>query len=864
MNPFATRDGQKKFGNPLRFFGNMKNKVIEAISPPKKKEEDVTTKITLIPTQLRSYQFESSEKVLAAKQRAWQCTDCNTNDPLLIAGGEADGAETDAVIMEMIVKVDASNCRVSTQQLPMLMKGSVPAHKLSEATSDDEPASKAINGNELAADRAHLHSYMVKNDFVDRFMADIGVQWATGEICTSVDADAQSPTSFERGASFGAASDFPGFGLTAKEEKLPLLSDRFVAVAIPDSTQPLNLSYAGGHNFIAMQPISYAAPGFEAGSSQDRGPTAITAVSANVTVSTYGAKAAVRANDLSHIALFCFMLGIICATVMSQLVSYYERWAKERVPRYIAQLERKVVAMLHNGQHSAVKILLSRELPAVVSARGDDHVDTAAFRYFLSKALFALCEHAAAETLLHKVVRCYEGYGEDLYMAHALEDLALAQQHQGGARKLGVALGTMRHALRIYCEEAWAVKSAAIKDGKPVQRRLYVDADRERASGLSTPDSLCLSATHSPLSMRRSSAEATPATSGKRVSPSSPSRRRSETDSSSSHTLMHCYIDSVLNVSADSDGTVMDGLLNTPAKQPLPQSDSNNNNQQAMLGGLPRGRSDSPVLSSGASPISHAASDYREYFSFLSADDPAAADGNTALSAEDRVSGGPTAFVALHPAVHTSTSAQAVTASAEDGGEPEQSAGLSSAEKCGESLHQALEELESLLLEPSLTSTALQQHQQGHHQHHQQQRAVPSCRDSPRAVMVDGAEEDIFGDVFRSYASPERKHPAERGFVQVGDFHTPTVGKSARAGTGVASAVVAVLVYPACPHVARVLQRVAVLLRALARGPEALDYWSAAADVCDQLYGAESAEVCAVQGELQQQRMMAEQGAVVV
>jgi hypothetical protein len=613
----------------------------------------------------------------------------------------------------------------------------------------------------------------------------------------------------------------------------------------PDSFQPMHLL-----------PYNYTSSSI--GTASGHGPflANITAANSSSTGAGHDSYTPVRANDLSHIALFCFMLGILAATALSQAVSYYEHWAKERVPRYIAQLEARVVAMLHSEQHSAVKALLNRELPSVVSAKGDDHVDTAAFRHFLSKALLALREHCAAEALLHKVVRCYEGYGEDLYMAHALEDLALAQQHQGSSRKLGVALGTMRHALRIYCEEAWAVKNATSKDGKAVKRRLYVETDSEGTSSLSTPDSLCLS-THSPLSVRRSSGDATPATSGKRITPSEP-RRRSGTDNSSSHTLMHGYIDAVLNMSADSEGTVMDGLLTTPSKPyPPPQTACVSASERRVPGSLPHSRSNSPVLSASASPISYAVSDFSEYFSFLGADEsegvgraPSAEDLGSAMAFIVAVTEETSGYDATLPTATHAAAGSSKDARPEDEGKadvPTAPAGLSSAEKCGASLRQALEELESLLLEPSLTSTALQQHTQ----HHPRE---PAGAQDPLFDAILGGDDGMY-DVFRSYASPERS--ASRGFGQVGTFQTP-VSKNAR--TNAAASTVETAVYPACPHVARVLQRVAVLLRELGRPADAVMYWGAAKEVCCALYGAESAEVSAVVEEiLREQRRLTEQ-----
>jgi hypothetical protein len=321
---------------------------------------------------------------------------------------------------------------------------------------------------------------------------------------------------------------------------------------------------------------------------------------------------------------------------------------------------------------------------------------------------------------------------------------------------------------------------------------------------------------------------------------------------------MHGYIDAVLNMSADSEGTVMDGLLTTPSKpfSPHPQGASANVSKYRMQGSLSHSRSDSPVLSASASPISYAVSDFSEYFSFLGADESDSVDRGPSAKDRDSVAanvaapaegcGNDAPLPAATHAVPSGCFDERAECESKEGAQPEL-AGLSSAEKCGVSLRQALEELECLLLEPSLTSTALQQHAEHRH------RESAGAQD-PLFDAILGGDDDIC-DVFRSYASPEQS--ASRGIGHVGTFQTP-VSKSARTNT--AAATVETAVYPACPHVARVLQRVAVLLRKLGRPADAVVYWGAAKEVCSALYGAESAEVSAVVEEIEQEgRRLADQ-----
>lgn len=132
--------------------------------------------------------------------------------------------------------------------------------------------------------------------------------------------------------------------------------------------------------------------------------------------------------DLSYLALFCFLLGVVSTYVSGRAISTFRTWYANRMPRFIAQLEKRAIQLLNTGQYEQVKALLSKEVPRIAQYRGALHVDTAAFRHFLGKALLALKECGPAEQQLVQVVEAYELFGEDLYMAHALEDLALSQQ----------------------------------------------------------------------------------------------------------------------------------------------------------------------------------------------------------------------------------------------------------------------------------------------------------------------------------------------------------------------------------------------------------------------------------------------------
>jgi len=192
--------------------------------------------------------------------------------------------------------------------------------------------------------------------------------------------------------------------------------------------------------------------------------------------------------DLSSMALFCFGLGVLCAYALSRLYSAASAWYRDRIPRYIAGLEKQSISLLSVHKYAEVKALLTRTLPTVVAYKGLKHTDVAAFRHFLAKALLALGEQAAAMAQLRRVVGIYETYGEDLYMAHALEDLALAQQEQeqehadssgensGGvgavvtASQNSIALRTMRRALRIFTEEALATEAIG-RQTSTVQQR---------------------------------------------------------------------------------------------------------------------------------------------------------------------------------------------------------------------------------------------------------------------------------------------------------------------------------------------------------------------------------------------------------
>eukprot|EP01032_Pedospumella_encystans_P013269 gene13269-15286_t len=175
--------------------------------------------------------------------------------------------------------------------------------------------------------------------------------------------------------------------------------------------------------------------------------------------------------DLSYIALFCFILGVLCTYLLNKLVNSIVTWYKGRIPRYIAGLEKQAIRLLSEHKYAEVKTLLTTHLPCIEGYKGARHTDVAAFRHFLGKALLALGEHRAACQELSRVVSIYESYGEDLYMAHALEDLALAQQElpitkgkskiTTGNTSTAIALTTMQRALRIFTEEALAQQALA-------------------------------------------------------------------------------------------------------------------------------------------------------------------------------------------------------------------------------------------------------------------------------------------------------------------------------------------------------------------------------------------------------------------
>ncbi len=171
------------------------------------------------------------------------------------------------------------------------------------------------------------------------------------------------------------------------------------------------------------------------------------------------------AMDLSYRALFCFILGVLCTYLLNKLVTSVVTWYKGRIPRYIAGLEKQSIRLLSEHRYAEVKTLLTTHLPCIEGYKGTRHTDVAAFRHFLGKALLALGEHRPACSELNTVVSIYESYGEDLYMAHALEDLALAQQElattTGKSNNTTAALTTMQRALRIFTEEALAQQALA-------------------------------------------------------------------------------------------------------------------------------------------------------------------------------------------------------------------------------------------------------------------------------------------------------------------------------------------------------------------------------------------------------------------
>jgi tetratricopeptide (TPR) repeat protein len=514
-----------------------------------------------------------------------------------------------------------------------------------------------------------------------------------------------------------------------------------------------------------------------------------------------------------YVAVFCFILGVVCTTIYAQVAEYYEKWAAERVPRYIMHLEQRTIQLLQAAEYEQVRSLLERELPHVVRLRGENHVDCAAFRHFLAKALLAMGQYGDAEQLMQKVVRCYEAFGEDAYMAHALEDLGLAQQKCVG--KEDAAQHTLQHALRIFVEEA---NAAAATKLPRVSRRLYgEDRTESMGSSLSSPAgsthrdvqahndavsvlSAC-SAPHSPVVHLRSAvSSSSPASQRRKASrhdshlsvpgmescsePSILGRGRSDTNSSGGHTQTHVYPDDASPLDDDSVGTAE----HTPRRK------------AARLGA----RLEAKIASLGA--------------------------GVLPVDCEEIAS-------ELGP-VPMTLSVVSAKAECEPPMTPATAGKADAAERA---LWEAVDELEHLLMDTPLTASSLLLNQQLH-QH-----------------CLGGVDGVGFGSGTGGLRVTPAKHTASPAAHQEA---CTTAGYTPCAVSVVQHALTQCVVdvwYPACPHVARLLQRLAALdsVRDTERStPSAatLQYLLAARQVTADLHGEDSKQVRAVDAEIEQER----------
>ena len=483
--------------------------------------------------------------------------------------------------------------------------------------------------------------------------------------------------------------------------------------------------------------------------------------------------------QLSNIALFCFVLGIVCAYIGTRLAAWYDAWRKERMPRYLAKLEQKTIGLLKSEHFAQVKTLLQKELPSVVRYRGESHSDTAAFRHFLGKALLALGEAAVAEAQLRKVVDCYVGFGEDLYMAHALEDLGIAQQALG-ADRAAPALDTMRRALRIFTEEANAAEAAArsrksaclfqspdtCSPCSSVSDHSCGSLGDDSASGpIHFPSS---SSTPSTLSVRRSP-NSSPCEDpfSVRSSISSPPEERQRSGTEASSDALTLEFLSGDTGSIDTEGTVLEWY--TPSKP---------------VSTVPRVSVDSSAICEPTATL-HDINN-----------------GNNSNSS-----------------VHRTDAAVVCTEPVQDGSE----------------LRQALEELERLLLEPS------------------------------SAPMPPSAAESLLdADLWLLDPSTQLLSPSIPCIPSTGTTHhgggatmclsAPCTPSRRLDSSRVRHCMHTPIDCPRCPHVARVLHRVATLLSHQHRYDEAVEYLLCASEVYIALYGASCAQVAAVETDIETAR----------
>ena len=482
---------------------------------------------------------------------------------------------------------------------------------------------------------------------------------------------------------------------------------------------------------------------------------------------------------LSNIALFCFVLGIVCAYIGTRLAAWYDAWRKERMPRYLAKLEQKTIGLLKSEHFAQVKTLLQKELPSVVRYRGESHSDTAAFRHFLGKALLALGEAAAAEAQLRKVVDCYVGFGEDLYMAHALEDLGIAQQALG-ADRAAPALNTMRRALRIFTEEANATLAAARSRKSTC---LFQSPDTcspcssmsDRSCGSQGDDSTSdpihfpsSSSTPSTLSVRRSP-NSSPCEDplSVRSSISSPPEERQRSDTEASSDALTLEFLSGDTGSIDTEGTVLEWY--TPSKP---------------VSTVPRVSVDSSVICEPTATL-HDINN-----------------GNNSNSS-----------------VHQTDAAVVCTEPVQDGSE----------------LRQALEELERLLLEPSSAPMPPS--------------AAESLLDADLWLLDPSAQ--LLSPSIPCIPSTDTTHHGGGATMCLSAPCTPSRRPDS---SRVRHCMHTPIDCPRCPHVARVLHRVATLLSHQHRYDEAVEYLLCASEVYIALYGGSCAQVAAVETDIETAR----------
>lgn len=160
-----------------------------------------------------------------------------------------------------------------------------------------------------------------------------------------------------------------------------------------------------------------------------------------------------HADLVEHLGMFCFVLGVICSYFMVVVLSRLSLWWATRFERMLVALEKRVIQLLQEKQYSRVIDLISSKLSTIVRKRGEDHLDTIAFKHYAGKAHLALMESEEAVECLQEVVTAYEPLGEDQHLAYSCEDLARALASQELEKE---ALHWLLKAHRIFTEEGLA------------------------------------------------------------------------------------------------------------------------------------------------------------------------------------------------------------------------------------------------------------------------------------------------------------------------------------------------------------------------------------------------------------------------